>query len=194
METPPYELTPFSPRECFHALQTPIRFLKGVGPIRAALFESVGLNTVEDLLYHLPFRYEDRREIKKISQATIGDEDTFIGNLIALDKRYVPRWRRQILTGRLADDTGSLDLVWFHPKPYISGRLTPGGDFMVYGKVEGGRGSNRQLTIHQHSHRRPLSSRLLLYPSKCPGLSDPLLYYHCRGGCGGGGDRIVEGW
>jgi len=145
VETPPYELTPFSPRECFHALQTPIRFLKGVGPTRAALFESVGLNTVEDLLYHLPFRYEDRREIKKINQATIGDEDTFIGNLIALDKRYVPRWRRQILTGKLADDTGSLDLVWFHPKPYIIGRLTSGGDFMVYGKVEGGRGSEKRI-------------------------------------------------
>jgi len=147
VETPPYELTPFSPRECFHALQTPIRFLKGVGPTRAALFESVGLNTVEDLLYHLPFRYEDRREIKKIEQATIGGEDTFIGKLIALDKRYVPRWRRQILTARLADNTGSLDLVWFHPKPYITGRLIPGDDFMVYGKVEGGRGSEKRI-IH----------------------------------------------
>ncbi len=149
VETPDYELTPFSPRECFNALKTPIRFLKGVGPARAALFESVGLHTVEDLLYHLPFRYEDRREIKKISQATVGAEDSFIGKLVALDKRYVPRWRRQILTGKLADETGSLHLVWFYPKPYITERLTADGDFMVYGKVEGGRGSEKRIAHPQ---------------------------------------------
>ncbi len=149
VETPCYELTPFSPRECFHALKTPIRFLKGVGPARAALFESVGLNTVEDLLYHLPFRYEDRREIKKINQATVGVEDSFIGRLVALDKRYVPRWRRQILTGKLADETGSLHLVWFYPKPYITERLTTNGDYMVYGKVEGGRGSEKRIVHPQ---------------------------------------------
>ncbi|NIO07043.1 MAG: DEAD/DEAH box helicase, partial [Deltaproteobacteria bacterium] len=145
----PYELTSFSPRECFHALKTPIRFLKGVGPARGALFESVGLKTVEDLLYHLPFRYEDRREIKKINQAIIGAEDTFMGKLIALDKRYVPRWRRQILTGRLADGTGSLQLIWFHPKPYITERLSSHGNFLVHGKVEGGRGSEKRIVHPQ---------------------------------------------
>ena len=61
-------------RESLRVLQTPLRFLKGVGPKRADELEKFGLQSVEDLLYHLPFRYEDRRQIKKISDATIGGD------------------------------------------------------------------------------------------------------------------------
>ncbi|MEE9185682.1 MAG: DNA helicase RecG, partial [Candidatus Binatia bacterium] len=91
--------------------------------MRAALLEGLGLKTVDDLLFHLPFRYEDRRDLKKIHQATIGKEDSFVGKLIRLDKRYIPKRRRQILIGTLTDGTGILSLVWFHPKPYITKRL-----------------------------------------------------------------------
>src|SRR3990172_10047637 len=113
-----YTPTQVSPRDCLYALQTPVRFLKGVGPKRAAQLEGLGLKTVEDLLYHLPFRYEDRRHIKKIQQATIGKEESFVGKLITLEKRYIPKMRRQILTASLADGTGSLGLVWYRVRPY----------------------------------------------------------------------------
>ncbi len=53
-------------RESLRVLQTPLRFLKGIGPKRAEELDKFGLKSVEDLLYHLPFRYEDRRQIKKI--------------------------------------------------------------------------------------------------------------------------------
>jgi hypothetical protein len=66
-------------RECLRALATPIQYLKGVGPKRAGQLVSLGLKTVGDLLYHLPFRYEDRREIAKISQAVLGREASFVG-------------------------------------------------------------------------------------------------------------------
>ncbi|MCZ6548521.1 MAG: ATP-dependent DNA helicase RecG [Deltaproteobacteria bacterium] len=143
--TTTYEGTPLSPRECLHALQTPVRYIKGVGPMRAALLEGLGLKTVDDLLYHLPFRYEDRRELKKIHQATIGREDSFVGKLVALDKRYVPRIRRQILIGTLTDGTGTLSLVWFHPKPYITKRLHTDQDLLVHGKVDWGRGTEKKI-------------------------------------------------
>lgn len=143
--TASYEWTSCSPRACLHALQNPIRYIKGVGPMRAALLEGLGLKTVNDLLFHLPFRYEDRRDLKKIHQATIGKEDSFVGKLIRLDKRYIPKRRRQILIGTLTDGTGILSLVWFHPKPYITKRLTPGQDFIVHGKVEGGRGAEKRI-------------------------------------------------
>ena len=53
-----------SVQECLRTLATPVQYLKGVGPKRAGQLESLGLKTIEDLLYHLPFRYEDRREIR----------------------------------------------------------------------------------------------------------------------------------
>src|SRR5581483_2927312 len=61
-------------RESLSALRTSVRFLKGVGPARAAQLEAFGLRTIEDLLYHLPFRYEDRRSVVKVRDARVGDE------------------------------------------------------------------------------------------------------------------------
>src|SRR5918994_739016 len=80
-----------SVRDCLRALQSPLRFLTGIGSKRAEQLEKLGLKTVEDLLYHLPFRYEDRRRIKKMGEASIGLDETFVGTLLGLDKRYNPR-------------------------------------------------------------------------------------------------------
>ena len=140
-----YKTTQVSPRNCFHALLTPLRFLKGIGPKRAALLEGMGLKTVEDLLYHLPFRYEDRRQIQKIRQATLGREETFIGKLVTLDQRYIPKRRRRMLTGTLADGTGWLGLVWYRVPPYIAQSLSKGQQLLVHGKVERGIGTQKRI-------------------------------------------------
>jgi ATP-dependent DNA helicase RecG len=145
LENPLYEPTPLTPKNCLKALQTSLRFLKGVGPKRAAQLERLGLRTVEDLLYHLPFRYEDRRQIKKISQATIGNEETFIGGLVTVGKKYIPQRRRQILVGTLADTTGSLGLVWYRVPPYIAKSLWRGQRLLVHGKVEKGIGLQKRI-------------------------------------------------
>ena len=100
-----------SVRECLRAMATPLQYLKGVGPKRAEQLESIGICSVEDLLYHLPFRYEDRRSIKKICDAVLGEECSFVGRLAQLQNRYVPHRRSQMLAGALQDDTGSIDLV-----------------------------------------------------------------------------------
>ena len=67
----PHTTKALSVSDSLKVLRTPIRFLKGIGPKRAAQLESIGLRTIEDLLYHLPFRYEDRRQIKKLRAAVI---------------------------------------------------------------------------------------------------------------------------
>src|SRR3990172_8662375 len=110
-------------------LQTPLRYLPGIG-----------LLTVEDLLYHLPFRYEDRRRIKKVAAAVIGQEESFVGRLIALQKRFNPRRRAQMLTGRLADDSSVIGLVWYRAPGFLANRLTAGQILLVHGKVESGAG------------------------------------------------------
>jgi ATP-dependent DNA helicase RecG len=144
---PPYERSQVSPTDCLRKLQTPLRFLKGIGPKRAAQLEGSGLKTVEDILYHLPFRYEDRRQIRKIQQAIIGKTDSFVGKLVALEKKYIPRRRRQILLGTLYDGTGALGLVWYHLPPYIANNLWKGQELLVYGKVERGIGAQKRI-IH----------------------------------------------
>lgn len=148
-----YSATALPPKDCFRALQTPLRFLKGIGPKRAAQLETLGLRTVEDLLYHLPFRYEDRRQLKKISQATIGREETFVGKLVRLEKRFIPRRRRSILIGTLVDESGYLGLVWYHVRPYIAKRLQPGQQLLVHGKVERGPGAQKTVV---HPEFEPL--------------------------------------
>ncbi len=129
---------PTSVRECLRALATPIQFLKGVGPKRAELLEAAGLSTVEDLLYHLPFRYEDRRQLKKIGAAVAGQEESFVGELVMLQSRFVPRRRAQMMSAILRDDTGSLDLHWYRAPTYLIGGLAKGQTLLVHGKVERG--------------------------------------------------------
>jgi ATP-dependent DNA helicase RecG len=134
-----------SVRECLRALATPIQFLKGVGPKRAELLQAAGLSTVEDLLYHLPFRYEDRRQLKKIGAAVLGQEESFIGELILLQSRFVPRRRMQMMSATLRDDTGSLDLLWYRAPAYLVSGLAKGQTLLVHGKVE--RGMQERLRI-----------------------------------------------
>ncbi len=129
---------PASVRACLRALATPIQYLKGVGPKRAGQLESLGLKSIEDLLYHLPFRYEDRREIGKISQAAFGQETSFVGRLAALQHRYIPRRRSQILLATLQDDTGSIDLIWYRAPAFLANGLARGQTLLVHGKVERG--------------------------------------------------------
>ena len=127
---------PPSVRARLRALSTPIQFLSGVGPKRAAQLESVGIKTVGDLLYHLPFRYEDRRQIKKISAAVRGEESSFIGRLIGLQSKYIPRRRSQMLLAILRDETGSIDLVWYRAPKFLIAGLAKDQTLLVHGKVE----------------------------------------------------------
>jgi len=126
-------------------LQTPLRFLSGVGPKRAEQLAKFGLETVEDLLYHLPFRYEDRRQIKKITEATVGEEQSFIGQLAGLQKRYNPRRRSQIVTATLKDDTGFIGLLWYRAPSFLVDKLIVGNTFLIHGKVERGLGGQFRL-------------------------------------------------
>ena len=147
-----YRPSEISPKDSFRALLTPLRFLKGVGPMRAAQLEALGLKSVEDLLYHLPFRYDDRREIRKIHQAAVGKIESFLGKLVAIDKRFVPKRRRHILTGTLTDGTGYLGLVWYRVPPYMAEGLSRGQQLLVHGKVERGMGVQKRIVHPEFEH------------------------------------------
>ncbi|MGH8008406.1 MAG: hypothetical protein ACREQ3_15530, partial [Candidatus Binatia bacterium] len=80
-------------------LKKPVQFVKGVGPRKAEQLARLGIATVEDLLYHVPFRYQDRREIKKIRDLIVGEEKATVGQLVRMDRRFMARRRRWVLEG-----------------------------------------------------------------------------------------------
>src|SRR5437763_6733452 len=114
---PPPAVRPSQP-----PLKKPVQFMKGVGPRRAEQLARLGISTVEDLLYHIPFRYQDRREIKKIRDITLGEEGATVGQLARMGRRFMARSRRWVLEGVVRDETGFLFLLWYHQHRYFEQR------------------------------------------------------------------------
>ncbi len=140
-----YQATPLDPADCRKALACRLDVLKGIGPVRAAQLSGRGLTTVEDLLYHLPFRYQDRRHVAAIAAAAAGESGTFVGQVKTL--RYGrTRGGRRFLSGMLVDGAGgSLELVWFNPARHVAERLRAGQRLSVYGRVVPGRGARLSM-------------------------------------------------
>lgn len=95
----------------FEKLSLPVQFIKGVGPKISALFEKKGLKTVEDLLYFIPRRYEDRRTVKDIQSVSFGARETVIGNVVQIGTRFYGR--RRVYEVTIDDGTGLLTAKWF---------------------------------------------------------------------------------
>jgi ATP-dependent DNA helicase RecG len=128
----------FNPAEHVKALAQSAQFVRGVGPRRAEQLKKFGIETVEDLLYHLPFRYEDRRRLSRVRELHVGDIASVVGEITHLAERYVGRAQRRILEGVLRDETGLLALTWYHQVAYFRSRYQVGQRCVVHGKVEGG--------------------------------------------------------
>ncbi|MFQ5441216.1 MAG: ATP-dependent DNA helicase RecG [Thermodesulfobacteriota bacterium] len=114
-------------------LNTSVKYVKGVGPKLGERFEKKGLKTVQDLLYFLPLRYEDRSNIKKIRELIPGaSESTEAEVMVAGETRYGRRKGFEIV---VSDGTGFLKLKWFNYRlPYMK-RYQPGSRLIVFGSV-----------------------------------------------------------
>ena len=71
------------------SLDDPIQFIKGVGPRKTILLEKLRITSIEDFLYFLPFRFEDRTQFKKISQAVPDEYVTLTGEVLNAGKGYL---------------------------------------------------------------------------------------------------------
>jgi len=88
-----------------------VQKLKGVGDAMAAKLATIGVYTLQDVLFHLPFRYQDRTRLSKIGALSPGGEAVVCGEVLIAD--VVMRRRRSLLV-RINDGTGSLTLRFFH--------------------------------------------------------------------------------
>ncbi|MCX7780063.1 MAG: ATP-dependent DNA helicase RecG [Negativicutes bacterium] len=116
------------------ALDANIKYLKGVGPAKAALLGKLGIFTLKDLLSHYPRRYEDRSRLKPIAMLELGTTEAFSG-VIANVRELRPRRGLVILRVLIRDATGTAELVWFN-QSYLKKRFRPGMRIVAYGKIE----------------------------------------------------------
>lgn len=117
-------------------LSTPVQLLKGVGPRNAEALEKRGVKTVEDLLYHLPFRYEDRPHPKPLNELVAGEMASVIGEVrgsVLLRTRAMPLFELTIGHG-----LQTLKAMWFRGT-YLKDKFKLGETVALYGKVEASR-------------------------------------------------------
>jgi ATP-dependent DNA helicase RecG len=158
-----YRQTSADPAAGLSRLGQSVQFVHDVGPRRAALLAKFGIHTVEDLLYHLPFRYEDRRLIRDIAAVQPGDEASLIGEIVQVSERHVGRGRRRILEGVLRDSTGLLGLTWYNQVTYFRNRFRPGQRCLVYGRVERSPGGGKRI-VHPEVDTNPEEQGAAIQP------------------------------
>ncbi|MGH7590525.1 MAG: ATP-dependent DNA helicase RecG, partial [Gemmatimonadales bacterium] len=113
-------------------LDTPIKFLKGIGERRAELLGKLGVETAQDLLWHLPHRYLDASTITPLAAARVGMECSCIGRVVA--KRIVPMRRLRVFRAVLRDESGLLECAW-PGQPFLDRSIREGQTLLVTGPV-----------------------------------------------------------
>ena len=127
-------------------LLTPIQYVKGVGPKLSKLFEKKGIFTVEDALYFLPRCYEDRRNLRKISELRSGRKETGFGEIMLSGVAFLRNKRKRIFEAVVGDGTGVITLKWFAGNErYLFDRFKKGKRLIFSGEV---RWFNNQKEIH----------------------------------------------
>jgi ATP-dependent DNA helicase RecG len=127
------------------SLDTPVQFVKGIGPQIAKILAEKRVSTVEDLLFHLPFRYEDRLHPRSLTELVPGEMASVIGEVrgaVLLRTRRMP-----IFEMTIGQNLATLKCMWFHGT-YLQDKFKAGQMVALYGKVEPSR-STRNFKMIQ---------------------------------------------
>ncbi|MCG8326149.1 MAG: ATP-dependent DNA helicase RecG [Chitinophagales bacterium] len=118
-----------------NTLDASIAYLKGVGPKKAELLnKELGIFTFSDLLQHYPHRYIDKTQFHKIRE--LHDQSGEV-QLKGVLRRLttIGEGRKKRLSGRLRDETGVLELVWFTGVHWLEKQLEVGKEYVIYGRI-----------------------------------------------------------
>ncbi|MBI5447993.1 MAG: ATP-dependent DNA helicase RecG [Gammaproteobacteria bacterium] len=113
---------------------TPCRMLKGVGPALFERLQRCGIETLQDLLFHLPLRYQDRTRLATIAQLQVGDTAWVEGAVVNVEIKVKPR---RTLLCQLQDGSGVLTLRFFHFSEFHRAKLMVGARIRAFGEVRG---------------------------------------------------------
>jgi ATP-dependent DNA helicase RecG len=145
-----------------YGLQQSIKSVKGVGPATTKALTNYGLETILDLLLHIPLRYEDRSHHTQIAALQVGQVVTLTGTII--NPRNFYKGRRSIQSATLQDATGKVKLMWFN-NPHVIDRFRLGAQFLVSGTLND-RGTITQPTVEAFKSDTIHTGRLVpIYPN-----------------------------
>src|SRR3989344_881227 len=115
-------------------LSLPIEKLKSVGPRNTPRLAKLGINTVRDLLWHFPARYEDYSRVVSISEIEPGQKVNIQGEVLKMSNRMIFPKRMSITNALVGDETGAVKVVWFN-QPFIANSLKEGTLVSLAGKA-----------------------------------------------------------
>lgn len=110
----------------------PVQHLAGIGPKRADLLNRLNISTVKDLLYYLPFRYEDRRNIRNIKNLISGRLETVSVKVVSMKTVRLPKRRLNLFELIVTDSSGLLKAKWFN-QPYLQKNFSEGQNLILSG-------------------------------------------------------------
>lgn len=112
-----------------------IQYIKGVGPKRAGLLTRLGIKTVKDALYYLPYRYENRSKIRKIADLRYGNIETVSGKVISSEVIRLQGRHLKIFELTVNDESGLLKGKWFN-QPFMKKNFKVGHEVLLCGSVK----------------------------------------------------------
>jgi len=142
-------------------LNSPVKFLKGVGPKRAEALQRLGIRTAGDLLYHTPHRYLDATTVTPLARAAINQEVTCVGRVVSTGVLPTRRGLR-VFRAVLKDDSGLLECAW-PGRPFLERQIKKGQLLLVTGPVRYYHG--KQIVPHEFI--------VLAEPDEGEGTGDP---------------------
>ncbi|MGB5846325.1 MAG: ATP-dependent DNA helicase RecG [Anaerolineales bacterium] len=148
------------------ALNAPVTVLPGVGPKHGQTLKRLGLETLEDMLYFYPRRYDDYSQLKTINRLDYGEQVTIIGTVQSSNNRKIRNGKVNITEGIISDGTGNLRVIWFN-QPWIAKKLRPGVQIVLSGKTDQylGRISMNSPEIEQIEQQNLHTNRIVpVYP------------------------------
>lgn len=156
-------------------LKIPIQYLKGVGPKAAEKLKRLGIETVRDLLFYYPFRYDDFSKPQRITGLRIGQETIIKAKIVAIEMSRTRRRWMSIIEASLADDSGQIKAVWFN-QPFLMNILKPGDEWLFAGKVNWDfKGKQKTLTITQYENLPAGGPLILPVYSETEGITSKYL-------------------
>ncbi len=150
-------------------LQTPIDYLKGVGPNRADLLKKeLGIHTFQDLIHLFPNRYIDRTKYYKINELQQSNADVQIfGKITHL--KMVEQTKGKRLVATFKDETGSMELVWFRGHKWVKESLKLNTVYVIFGKTNWFNGvfsmAHPELELEEEHEQNLRSAMQPVYPS-----------------------------
>jgi len=142
-----------------------IKSLVGVGEQRAKSFEKRGIKTIEDLLYFFPRDYENRKEVKEISECFAGESVCVKGQVMFPVTETRIRKNMTIYAMIICDDSGAMTVIWYNNK-YVKNQFRTGEEYMFFGKISQ-KGGKRELVnpVYEKPEKRKYTGRIVpIYP------------------------------